>query len=85
MTRSMELLHLARETKTALELAIAAFAPTDVIDRLAVVAGLLDAFNALALSDPTTVPLIGTTTQRAKLALDAWHRWQREHPPKATA
>jgi hypothetical protein len=79
------LLHLAREVKTALELAIAASAPTELVDRLAVVAGLLDAITGLALSETGTLPLVSSTTERAKTALAAWHRWQSDHPPKASA
>src|SRR5207302_86059 len=39
----MDLNHLRRESRTALELAIVELAPTDLIDRLAVVTGLLEA------------------------------------------
>ena len=80
----MHLTHLHREVKTALELAIALFAPTELVDQLAVVAGLLEAFTGLEVEDATAHPLIATTTERAKLALTAWHRWERDRP-KPTA
>ena len=35
--------HLRREVKTALELAVASMGPTEIVDRLAVAAGLLEA------------------------------------------
>jgi hypothetical protein len=81
----LELVHLTREVKTALELAIAGLAPSDLIDRIAVVAGLLEAFASLALDDTTTLPLVERTIGRAKQALEVWRRWQHDHPPKATA
>lgn len=80
----MQLMHLSREVKTALELAIAALAPNDLIDRLAVVAGLLDAFTGLAIDETTSLPLIHRTTDRAHQALDAWRIWREKHP-KASA
>lgn len=43
----MDLSHLRRESRTALELAIVELAPSDLIDRLAVVAGLLEALVEL--------------------------------------
>jgi hypothetical protein len=85
MSKQMQLLHLAREAKTALELAIAGMAPTDLVDRLAVVAGLLEAFSGLALDETATLPLLASTTERANKALAEWQRWQKDHPPKATA
>lgn len=81
----MQLMHLAREVKTALELAIAAFAPSDLVDRLAVAAGLLDAFTALEVDATSMLPLIARTTERAEIALSTWSQWQKEHPPKASA
>ena len=85
MGKQMELRHLAREVKTCLELAIAAFAPGDLVDRLAVAAGLLDAITDMALDETATVPLVTRTVERAGHALAAWHQWRDDHPPKATA
>ena len=72
---TMEVTHLAREIKTALELAIASQAPTRLIDRLAVVAGLLEAFTSLSLDEFAT-PLFLTTCERGKEALVEWHQWR---------
>lgn len=85
MSKQMELRHLAREVKTALELAIAAFAPSDLVDRLAIVTGLLDAITDMALDETATLPLVTRTVERATQALAAWHQWRDVHPPKATA
>jgi hypothetical protein len=84
MSEAMHISHVTRQVKTALELAIAAFAPTELVDRLAVVAGLLDALQSLAIDDTTQLPLIGKTRERAHSALEAWSRWQADHP-KANA
>ena len=80
MGKHMQLTHLHREVNTALELALAQIAPTEIIEPLAVTAGLLDAFASLDVDDLTAHPLLGPTTDRAKLALAAWHRWQAARP-----
>ncbi len=85
MSTQMELRHLAREVKTGLELAIAAFAPSELVDRLAVAVGLLEAIADMALDEAATVPLVTRTVERADQALAAWLRWRDDHPPKATA
>ena len=85
MSRQMELRHLAREVKTGLELALAAFAPSNLVDGLAIAAGLLDAITDMALDEAATLPLVTRTVERANQALVAWHRWTADHPPKATA
>ena len=85
MTKQMQRLHLARDLKTALELAIVALAPTELVDRLALSAGYLEAFTALAIDDTSALPLIGRITERANQTLGEWRHWQKDHPPKATA
>jgi hypothetical protein len=85
MSTQMELRHLAREVKTGLELAIAAFAPSDLIDRLAIAAGLLDAITDMALDQAATLPLVASTVERAHQAVAAWQQWRNDHLPKATA
>jgi hypothetical protein len=77
------LVHLRRETRTALELAIVALAPGDVIDGLAVSAGLLEAFVELQLEHPSTAALVEATTQRARSALDTWREWEKKHAGQA--
>ncbi len=85
MSKQMELRHLARDVKTSLELALAALAPSDLVDRLAIGAGLLDAITDMALDEAGTTPLVTRTVARANEALAAWRRWRDDHPPKATA
>ena len=77
---TMEVTHLAREIKTALELAIASHAPSWLIDQLAVVAGLLDAFTSLALDESAT-PLFLATCERGKTALGEWRDWRAARQP----
>ena len=74
MSNHMELRHLAREVKTALELAIAAQAPSDLADRLAVVTGLLEAITDMTLD--VTLPLVTSTVARANETLAAWRTWK---------
>ena len=73
--QSMDLSHLRRETRTALELAIAALAPTDLIDRLAWAAGLLEALAELPSDSPPVVALMPKLTSRARSTLTRWQEW----------
>jgi hypothetical protein len=75
----MDLNHLRRETRTALELAVVALAPTDLIDRLAAVAGLLEALVELPSNSPPVIALVPTLTTRARGALEDWKKWHHEH------
>jgi hypothetical protein len=81
----MEIRHLCREVKTALELAITALVPADLVDRLAMSAGLLEAIAELPLDSPPVVSLLPKTVLRARRALDEWQKWQDKHLPKASA
>lgn len=68
--------HLRREVKTALELAVASMSPTEIVDRLAVAAGLLE---ALAEFPADAAPVVATTPRAVALAdesLKAWHSWE---------
>jgi hypothetical protein len=71
----MDLNHLRRESRTALELAIVELAPTDLIDRLAVVTGLLEALAELPADSAPAIALGPTTADRARVALVAWRVW----------
>jgi hypothetical protein len=68
--------HLRREVKTALELAVASLAPTDLVDRLAVAAGLLE---ALAEFPADAAPVVATSPRAvalAEAALKEWRLWE---------
>ena len=68
--------HLRREVKTALELAVASMGPTEIVDRLAVAAGLLE---ALAEFPSDAAPVVATTPRAVAIADEAlatWRAWE---------
>jgi len=81
----LELSHLRREVRTALELAVVALAPTELIDRLAAVAGLLEALIELPPKSPPVIALAPKLIERSGLALEDWQDWQRRHVSKGKA
>jgi len=81
MPDKIDLVHLRREVRTALELAVVALAPMDLIERLAAGAGLLEAIAELPLDAPPVGALAQTAIERAGATLEDWRRWQREHTP----
>lgn len=85
MNVEMELRHLGREVKTALEMAIVALAPSDLVDRLALAAGLLDALGDLPGDAAPARALAPKTTERARRALVDWQKWEQHNLKKASA
>ena len=80
---STEIRHLLRTVKTALELAIVARAPVDLINRLGRASGLLDAVSQLP---PDGVPVQAMTVgliNDARAAVDTWNRWEKGRTPAA--
>jgi hypothetical protein len=71
----LDLSHLRRDTRTALELAIIELAPTDLIERLALVTGLLEALVELPPDSPPALALGPATVDRARIALAMWRDW----------
>ena len=68
--------HLRREVKTALELAVASMGPTEMVDRLAIAAGLLE---ALAEFPSDAAPVVATAPRAVAIAdeaLKAWRAWE---------
>jgi hypothetical protein len=78
----LDLSHLRREARTALELAVVTLAPSELVDRLAAVAGLLEALVELPPDSAPVVALVPTLQTRAKSALDDWSQWHKEHLEK---
>ena len=78
----MDLNHLRRDTRTALELAVVALAPTDLVDRLAAVAGLLEALVELPSNSPPVITLGSRLVTRGQSVLEDWQKWQREYLEK---
>jgi len=72
----LRLSHLRREVKTALELAVAALAHAEVIDRLATAAGLLEALNEFPKSSAPVLAMLPRATDLAERSLQAWRDWQ---------
>lgn len=81
----LDVSHLRRETRTALELAIVALAPSKLIDRLAVAAGLLEAMSELPSNSPPALALMPKTAERARRALLSWHEWEDKHAHRGLA
>lgn len=73
--KSTEIRHLLRAVKTALELAVVARAPTDLLNRLARPAGLLEAVSQLPVEGTPTEALIPELLIEARLAIDRWEAW----------
>jgi hypothetical protein len=83
VNKSTEVRHLLRTVKTALELAIVARAPVDLINQLARTSGLLDAVSQLPLDGgPAQAMTVGLIND-ARAAVDTWKRWEKGRTPVA--
>jgi hypothetical protein len=71
-TKRMDLSHLRRDSRTALELAIIELAPSDLIDSLAMVTGLLEALAELPPDSAPAIALGPATADRARVTLKRW-------------
>jgi hypothetical protein len=76
---SLDLSHLRREARTALELAVVALAPWELVVRLATVAGLLEALVELPPDSAPAAALVPKAQSRGKSALADWKKWHKEH------
>jgi hypothetical protein len=70
---------LRREARTALELAIVAFAPDAIVDQLAMATSVLEVLLELPPESPPAVALLPATVARAGMALAAWRDWATKH------
>jgi hypothetical protein len=75
----LDLTHLRRNTRTALELAVAALAPSAMLDDLAVVSGLLEALEELPRTSPPVLALVPNLVKRGTKALERWNEWHAKH------
>jgi hypothetical protein len=82
---ALDLSHLRREARTALELAVVALAPEAIIDELAATAGLLEALVELPPNSAPAVALVPKLVKRTREALEAWQDWQAKHLVKGRA
>lgn len=76
---SLDLSHLRRDVRTALELAVVALAPGELVDRLAASAGLLEALIELPADGAPVIALIPNLVTRTQKALGDWRKWHDEH------
>jgi len=81
MIDQIQLLHLRRDVRSALELAIVALAPAALIDRLGTAAGLLEALAELPSDAAPVSAFVQQTAERARIAIEEWARWHGEHAP----
>jgi hypothetical protein len=75
----MDLSHLRRESRTALELAVIAMAPSHLVDRLANSAGLLEALVELPADSAPVLALVPGVVTRTRSALEDWQKWHHEN------
>jgi hypothetical protein len=78
----LDLSHLRREARTALELAVVALAPPELIDRLAISTGLLEALAELPTDSAPVMALVPRLGTRTRDALEDWQKWHEEHLDK---
>jgi hypothetical protein len=83
LDKSTEIRHLLRTVKTALELAVVARAPADLLNRLARPAGLLEAVSQLPIEGTSTEVLIPELLSDARSAVDRWEAWLKVRGPTA--
>ncbi|MBL8913822.1 MAG: hypothetical protein JNM17_24175 [Archangium sp.] len=79
MSSTLDLLHLRRSARTALELGVVALAPPDLLDELAATTGLLEAVSELPADSPPVIALVPRLTTRATAALKRWDEWYGRH------
>ena len=78
-----EVRHLLRTVKTSLELAIIARAPSDLVNRLGRVAGLLDAVSQLATDEGPAREMTPALLADALSAVELWRVWENARTPVA--
>jgi hypothetical protein len=75
----MDLSHLRRDSRTALELAVVAMAPFELVERLAAAAGLLEALVELPTDSAPVLAVVPRVMTGARSALEDWQKWHHEH------
>jgi hypothetical protein len=81
--KTMEVRHLLRTVKTALELAIIGRAPMDILNRLARPAGLLEAVSQLPADGGAVDALLPDLLPEAQSAVARWEAWVKVRAPAA--
>lgn len=83
LDKPTEIRHLLRDVKTSLELAIVARAPSDLVNRLARVAGLLDAVSQLPFGAGPARDMTADLIADALSAVELWRVWEKSRTPAA--
>lgn len=83
LDKPTELRHLLRTVKTSLELAVMARAPSDLVNRLARVSGLLDAVSQLPADEGPARDMTVSLLADALSAIELWRVWERARTPTA--
>jgi hypothetical protein len=78
-----EMRHLLRTVKTSLEVAIMAQAPSDLVNRLARVSGLLDAVSQLPTNEGPASEMTPALLADALSAVELWRVWENARTPLA--
>ena len=78
-----EMRHLLRAAKTSTELAILARAPTELVNRLARVSGLLDAVSQLDVDAGPARELTPSLIADALATIESWRSWEKARSPSA--
>lgn len=76
----MDVRHLRREARTALELAVVGLAPSSITDRLALAAGLFEALAEFPSDSPPVAATLRRAMTTARAALEDWTAWRSQHP-----
>jgi hypothetical protein len=74
-----ELGHLRQEARSALDLAVVALAPSELIDRLATAVGLLESLAELPADSPPVMAMVPRTLTHTRRSLDDWRAWHKQH------
>jgi len=75
----IDLGHVRQEVRTALDIAVVALAPSQLIDRLAVAVGLLESLGELPADSPPVMAMVPKAVTRAQSSLDDWRAWHKQH------
>lgn len=73
--RQTEIRHLLRMVKTSLELAVVARAPSELLNRLGRVSGLLDAVSQLPNEEGPARTMTAGLIADGLAAVAAWEKW----------
>ena len=76
---STDLAHLRQEARVALDLAVVALAPSQLIERLATAVGLLESLGELPADSPPVLAMVPKALAHAKGSLEDWRTWHKEH------